>query len=742
MRNSRIVKTFDPTGIVSYEWKISEEQVFKAALGYHYNFYSNSALTFYNAPDPRPDYYRNMPSFYWDGQLDSYGNFVTQDGNGRDLGKANNFYDPYADYVTTVNGKDYNGRWIGPSVDQSSYMALVDAWTSRDNNTTQINWDNLYAANYAYDVNEANNPYRSSKYMLERRHNDLQEGLLNVNYQTSEFKHLKITAGLEGKVAQGIHYKTVDDLLGGTQWFDVDPFAERDIKDLAVNIGMTQAEIEKVKQNNIFATDDQRVVKKGDLFGYDYRINIMKFKAWAQNEWNFGDIDFYYALQLTYSSMQRNSSMVNGRAWYLATLDPTKADYYLGPNAKAILNGTVTSMNGYEFSFVDPSFKAGLTYKINGRNHLKLNVMAETAAPLARDAYISPRVHDRMINTIYKHGNAQNLGDYYAASQRIVGGDLTYEFNFPIVRGRITAYYTQFWNGSELNGYYDDEARTFVNQSLTGIDKVHRGIEAAAAFKLGTYFTLTPMVAVGNYQYTSNAYSVTSAENGMALAETANSVLYELRDSVYMKGLKVATGPQVNASLKLSFFHPKMWFADVTLSYFDWNYLDFAPSRRMMGLYTGVRADGSTVNGNYTSVGSNVSTISAIMKDESGNVVYDKYGTPELIYPYSLLADQESLVDGNVFNRFMLDVSVGKLIYLPGRQSLSINLSVSNLTNNQMKTGGYQQARLPRANIQGTLFNTKKGTQESVITANPWKFPSKYYYAWGANFYLTITYKF
>ena len=69
VRNSRIVKSYDPTGIVAAEFKISENQKIKAAIGYHYSMYSNSALNFYNAPDPRPDYYRNLPSAMWDGQI-------------------------------------------------------------------------------------------------------------------------------------------------------------------------------------------------------------------------------------------------------------------------------------------------------------------------------------------------------------------------------------------------------------------------------------------------------------------------------------------------------------------------------------------------------------------------------------------------------------------------------------------------------------------------------------------------
>ena len=740
VRNSRIVHSYDPTVIASFDWKINEQNFLKAGIGYHYSMYSNSALTFYNATDPRPDYYRNLPSFLWDGQLDKNGEFIDKTWNGTDWNGT-----------SLGNGGDSHYGYVGPSIDVNTYNTLVDLWTSRDDKATQIDWDALYAANHA---NNVNNPTGSARYIVERRHNDIQEGMININYRNTAVDNLTITAGLEAKGSQGIHYKTVDDLLGGNQWIDVDPFAERDIKELATNIGLTQADIANVKQNDLRHPND--TVKAHGRFGYDYRINMINAKLWAQNEWKWNNVDLYYGLQLTYSSIQRTTDMLNGRAWYLAKLNPDNAWYYLSNAAQDVLNTTdystlPTRLVGTAHHFVDPAVKVGATYKIDGRNQIKVNAMAETKAPLARDAYISPRVHDRATEAIYRHDYAgyyaQQYGtswlqEYFGASQKIVGGDLTYSFNYPIVRGRVTGFFTQFWNGTELNGYYDDEARTFVNQSITGINRRHCGVEAAAAVKLGTYFTLTGVVSVGDYRYTSNALAITSAENGMALADesdrAANDLnegpIFELRDSVLIKGLRVATGPQVNASLKLSFFHPKMWFADITVNYFDWNFLDYAPARRMKGLFTGVRADGSIVNGSYIDP-----AINAIAKDEAGYAMYDKYGVPVLNYPYNLHSAQESLVDGNVLNRFLVDVSIGKLIYLKNRQSISINLTVNNVLNNtHFKTGGYQQARLPRQTKQG-LTNDKI---VSVISPNAWKFPSKYYYAWGTNFYLNIQYKF
>ncbi len=774
IRNSRIVKSFDPTAIAAFDLKIDEKNNMKFAGGYHYSMYSNSAIQFYNAPDPRPDYYRKLPSFMWDGQIvdPASGQLFQDDGthypNGLFIGRDLNS----GELGEGFRGAD--GQNLGPSIDPTDYNNLVHAWKDHDPKTTHIDWDGLYAANYA---NNAIDPTGIAKYMVERRHNDIEEGMLNINYVYNNLKNLKLTVGLEAKQSQGIHYKTIDDLLGANQWKDIDPFADRDMKEIGSNIGISQTELMWVKQNDyrswMLNGKNPKDIKQGDRFGYDYRINMTTAKLWFQNEWNLHDIDVYYALQVTYSNMMRSTNMLNGRALYLSLLsnqisnntmflNDSSHDKYLGygNNFATVFAKCPETLYGTWHHFVDPSFKFGFNYKIDGRNHIKFNALAQTIAPLAKDAYISQRVHDRAIDNIYIHDEAKNLKDYYAASQKVVGGDLTYEFSYPIVRGRITGFYSRFWDGTELNGYYDDEVRTFVNQAITGINRRHCGIEAAISVKLGTYFTLTGATSVGDYRYTSNAYSITSAENGMELAEQKSTIdpskyvpVYETRDSVLLKGLRVSSGPQVNASLKLSFFHPKMWFADITVSYYDWNFLDVAPSRRMKGLFTGVRADGTPVNGWYGDTNKKDPSLPTAIETNDGkalnlservngypaNAVLDANGVPQLRYPYNIMSEQESLTATNPLNRFIVDASVGKLIYLPNRQSLSINLNVTNLTNNtHFKTGGYQQARLPRANLQGTADDHNN----SVITPNAWKFPAKYYYAWGANFYLTLTYKF
>lgn len=164
----------------------------------------------------------------------------------------------------------------------------------------------------------------------------------------------------------------------------------------------------------------------------------------------------------------------------------------------------------------------------------------------------------------------------------------------------------------------------------------------------------------------------------------------------------VSNGPQLAVSATLSYFHPQMWFADVTLSYFDKNYLDFSPSR-----FTEMN-----VKGGY-------------YPNKDGQLQYYAGYTEE---QKALLGTQERLKGG-----FLLDASVGKVIYFNNRkQQLNINLSLNNLLNNtDLVTGGYQQARLSR--------NTRSAVK-AIQTVD--KFPNRYYYAWGFNMFLNVALKF
>jgi hypothetical protein len=103
IRNSRVRKTHEPIAILKYDFTPSHD--FNAAATVLYRFGKNgyTALDWYDAQDPRPDYYRNLPSYFW------------------------------------MENPDY-GR-----SSMYKYAAAQEAWTHAGKfpNVTHINWDRL-----------------------------------------------------------------------------------------------------------------------------------------------------------------------------------------------------------------------------------------------------------------------------------------------------------------------------------------------------------------------------------------------------------------------------------------------------------------------------------------------------------------------------------------------------------------------------------------------------------------------
>lgn len=72
------------------------------------------------------------------------------------------------------------------------------------------------------------------------------------------------------------------------------------------------------------------------------------------------------------------------------------------------------------------------------------------------------------------------------APEKVYTVDIAYNFNYKSVKGRISAFNTTIKDGVELSSYYDSSYRTFVNHSLTNINKSYKGIEAGIAVKLNS----------------------------------------------------------------------------------------------------------------------------------------------------------------------------------------------------------------------------------------------------------------
>lgn len=135
-RNARVVTAFDPTAIVSHTFKIKDDLTLNSSASYHYGRYGSTALNWYNMPEPRPDYYRYLPSWQ---------------------------------------------------------QSTLDGWLSGDPAVTQIDWDELYYKNYL-----AASTGSDAYYMVEERRSDIAEGafssVLNRGHLTAGVSYKNSTS--------------------------------------------------------------------------------------------------------------------------------------------------------------------------------------------------------------------------------------------------------------------------------------------------------------------------------------------------------------------------------------------------------------------------------------------------------------------------------------------------------------------------------------------------------------------
>ncbi|MBR2976347.1 MAG: carboxypeptidase regulatory-like domain-containing protein, partial [Alistipes sp.] len=65
-RNARVRRMHEPIAMLNYNWQITENTALSVATSVRFGFNGYSALTWYKGEDPRPDYYRKLPSYYGD----------------------------------------------------------------------------------------------------------------------------------------------------------------------------------------------------------------------------------------------------------------------------------------------------------------------------------------------------------------------------------------------------------------------------------------------------------------------------------------------------------------------------------------------------------------------------------------------------------------------------------------------------------------------------------------------------
>ena len=267
-RNARTRDNHKPYMTLGHYWKVSEK------LNIQSNFYailgktSNTNLNWVDANDPRPDYYKYLPSYFVNDQGTLFGNKIIEN--------------------------------------QQQYNNISQQWQQNNPDYTQLNWDLMYNANYnnLYTQNNIGNidssfTGRRSKYIVEEYRLDPRHFGLNSfgKYDFNENSSLNFGLNISNYTSR--NYRKINDLLGGDFWVDIDQFALRDFNDLA----LAQNDLQNI--NNI--------VGIGDVFGYNYDIHVNKNELFGTYSYNKKRIESFIGLNASTTTFWRDGKMQNGR---------------------------------------------------------------------------------------------------------------------------------------------------------------------------------------------------------------------------------------------------------------------------------------------------------------------------------------------------------------------------------------------------------------------------------------------
>ena len=476
-RASRVVNNYEPSVLLTWDYKINERMKLTTSAFTKYAKYSSTRLN-YNGQNPAPDYWKNFPSYNYD----VWSNTGTAD-----------------EYAAWEKSRDY--------------------WMSSIRHR-QIDFDKLYFANQ-----QLNTTGHDAVYWIEAKHNDHLANSLGSTFDWSIDNSTKFQVGLQLANNKGYHYSTMEDLLGGAYFHNVNTYAQGRY---ASNDSELQYDL-----NN-----PNGVVREGDKMRYDYDIISQNAKAWASFVKDKGISHNYLSVKMGATQMWRNGHMLNG--FY----DPAKG---WAKNASYGKSGKA--------HFLDGGFKVGSTLNLGKGNSISMGVGYEARAPRASVAFESPEMNNNFVPNLKK--------------EKIFSAELGYALNCSWARLNLTGYYTHTYDGTDWQNFYFDDVNSFTYVSLTGLEKDYYGAELGVTFKVTSNFDINVTGTMAEAKYTSN-----SRVDYMLSTEGTTK-----QDICYNKGMRESGTPLAAISLGLS-YRIKGWYLDLTGNYYDRIYLSYSPCMR------------------------------------------------------------------------------------------------------------------------------------------------------------------
>ena len=496
-------------------------------------------------------------------------------------------------------------------------------------NNGQINWNDIYDANL---TNNAAGSYAA--YILFEDRSDDTQFTANTILNTEINDNVTLIGSLNYRSLKSENFAEITDMLGSTTgYLNVDAFDGY------------QFDLQNPDQ----------VVGEGDKFRYNFNLHADVLSAHAQALFKYNKIDFYVAGSFTNTQYQREGL-------YQHEAFP---DNSLG--------------NGRKLKFNGLGAKAGFTYKLTGKHLFDVNAAYIAKAPSLRNTFSNSRENHNVVG---------DISGIDITEEKISSFDASYIFRSPIVKARLTGYYTTSQDANEISFFFADgiggDNTAFVQEILQGVDKKYFGGELGIEAQVTTTIKLKGAASVGQFTYDNNPNLLLTSDdldNGFENFGEAN-----------LKDYKLAGGPQRAFSVGFEYRDPEYWWFGATANMFSNTYLDISPLIRTRNFYT-----------------------------DSDGLPFNDYD-PDLAR--ELLKQEE-------FDDYLTVNAIGGKSWKIGDYFVGFFASINNILDKEYKTGGFEQGR--NANFRELRDDN----------ANPKRvFGPRYWYGRGTTYFVNVYFRF
>jgi hypothetical protein len=475
-RNANQTQQFLPTILLTQEHKFSNQSFLQTSISASMGYRNGTGLDWYHAPDPRPDYYRYLPSYQTD-----------------------------------------------PVIKEATTLALQNNIDLR-----QLNWHRFYQINENSfeQITNANGILgntvsgKRASYIVENRHQDIQRFQLGLTYHGLLKESVFFSTGFSLHLQRTHFYKTVYDLLGASFYVNWNQFAESEIPNDPQAIQFDLQE-------------PNRILQKGDCFGYDYTMTHHKASLWFQTAEQKGNWGWALSMDLSPVGYWREGLVANG-------LFPNQS---LGQSSKLI--------------FLNKGIRVSMNRVLNARTRLYVATAFQSTAPNADNVFISPRTRNHL----------QEMPQ----EQQNISLELGYLIQSSAIKSRLSLYWMQIRNAMDLISFYHDAYNSFVNYAISGIGQRHLGLEWGIDAKLLGQWHFQGGIHLGSFIYNTRQFASITVDNTAAEL----SQVY-----IYAKQHPIGGAPQQAISIGFNNRTQGNWFWSLYANFFDRQWMVWNPIRR------------------------------------------------------------------------------------------------------------------------------------------------------------------